>query len=170
MVTQCKFEIGHFGNLDLDNKSSSFFRCLENTTKDCFPLSRYKFTLTFENSNCEYTTEKLWLNAYAKNAIPIVVGTAKKFYKQLLPPNSYIITEDLSTPRDLANYIFYLNNSLMEFKNYFAWKTRFKVLNEHKYFETDSINYCRICEALNYNSKEEKVYNDLETYWNKKHC
>ncbi|KAF2903743.1 hypothetical protein ILUMI_02451 [Ignelater luminosus] len=147
-------------------------KCLESSTKDCSLLSQYKFYLAFEDSNCdEYLTEKLWLNTYAKNAVPIVMGATNKFYKQLLPPTSYISTVDFSTPQDLAEYVLHLNNTPNELDSYFEWKKRFKVLNEFtEYLETDAINYCRICEALNYNSMKKRVYNDLETYWNKNYC
>lgn len=123
------------------------------------------FYLAFENSNCrEYITEKLWWNAYHKNAIPIVMGASKSSYKKLLPPRSYIDTENFARPIDLAKYILYMN-STNEFEKFYKWKHRFKVLNEHGYFQTESFHYCRVCEALNYNNKSKKVYNNLENFW-----
>lgn len=149
----------------------TLFRCPGHFTKDCDEISKYKFYLSFENSNCdEYITEKLWWNAYAKDAIPIVMGTSKQLYRQMLPPNSYINVDDFASPRDLANYIIYLNKNPSEMKEYFKWKKYFKVLNEHGYFRTNSVHYCRLCEALNYNSRNNKVYTDLEDFWSKKNC
>ncbi|KAF2900599.1 hypothetical protein ILUMI_05584 [Ignelater luminosus] len=143
-------------------------KCPGHFLVDCPKLSKYKFYLAFENSNCdEYITEKLWWNAYAKNAIPIVMGSPKHQYRQLLPPNSYISVDDFTAPKHLANYIIYLNNNPHEMKRYFKWKKYFKILNEHAYFQTNSVHYCRICEALNYNSKKNKVYTNLENFWNK---
>lgn len=112
----------------------------------------------------------MWWNAYAKDAIPIVMGSTKKLYRQLLPPNSYINVDDFSSPKDLANYIVYLNNTSNEMKGYLKWKKYFKVLNEHGYFQTKSVHYCRICEALNYNLKQNKVYDDLEAFTSKNNC
>lgn len=139
--------------------------------KDCALLSKYKFYLAFENSNCnEYLTEKLWWNAFEKEAVPIIMGTTKAILNQILPPHSYIHINDFVNPKRLAHYIIYLNNSPREFEKYFEWKNHFKIVNEHGYFQSKSEHYCRVCEALNYNSKNKKVYNDLNRFWFKNQC
>lgn len=146
-----------------------FFRCKGHFRLDCPEISKYMFYLSFENSNCdEYVTEKLWWNAYGKNAIPIVMGATKASYSNLVPPHSFINVDDFATPRDLASYITYLANTPVELQRYFQWKKHFKVLNEHGYFQSVSYHYCRACEALNYNEKDNKVYNDLNTFWSVK--
>ncbi|KAF2883434.1 hypothetical protein ILUMI_22744 [Ignelater luminosus] len=148
-----------------ENKCPGYYR------KDCDLLSRYKFYLAFENSNCnEYITEKVWWNSFGKNAIPIIMGTTKRILNQTLPPNSYIHINDFVNPRRLAQYIIYLNNTPRELEKYLEWKNHFKVLNEHGYFQSKSELYCRACEALNYNSKKKKVYNNLNKYWFQNQC
>lgn len=148
-----------------------FFRCPGHFKLDCPILNKYMFYLSFENSNCqEYLTEKLWWNAYSKDNIPIVMGPVQENLKQLLPPCSYISVDAFASPRDLANYLIYLNNTLSELSLYFEWKKYFEVHNEHGYFQTDSYHYCRVCEAMNYNSKKEKVYSNLEKFWSKSNC
>lgn len=89
---------------------------------------------------------------------------ASRSYKKLLPPMSYIDSDIFARAEDLADYILYINRT-NEFQKYFNWKHRFKVLNEHGYFQTESFHYCRVCEALNYNNKSKKVYSDLEGFW-----
>lgn len=142
------------------------FRCPGHFKIDCPLIDKYLFYLAFENSNCdEYVTEKLWWNAFAKNSIPIVMGASIEGYKKLLPPGSYLNIEDYARPKDLAQYILYLNTT-GKYKNYYEWKGNFEILNEHGYFQSKSYHYCRVCEALNYNQKKPKVYTDLSQFWN----
>lgn len=129
------------------------------------------FYLSFENSNCdEYVTEKAWWNAYSKNAIPVVMGGRKTSYDQILPPDSFIHVEDFASPKNLATYLLYLNRSDSELAKYFEWKKHFRIVNEHGYFQSDSVHYCRVCEGLNYNTRKTKVYGDLGGYWVKDVC
>lgn len=130
------------------------------------------FYLSFENANCdEYVTEKVWWNAYHKNSIPVIMGSRESVLGKLLPPHSYINVENFASPRDLANYLLYVNSSASELQPYFQWKRYFNVLQEHGYFGSESFHFCRACEALNYNSREPKVYKDLEAFWSvKEHC
>nr|CAI5819600.1 unnamed protein product [Callosobruchus analis] len=138
---------------------------------DCPNINRYLFYLSFENSNCEdYITEKLWWNAYNKNSIPIVMGTHNSNYEMLLPPRSYINVEEFASPAVLAQFIYHLNET-EDFREYYEWKKSFEIVNEHGYFKTESVHYCRICEALNYNERKQKVYSNLEDFWSvKKDC
>lgn len=146
-------------------------RCAGHFADDCPTLSKYLFYLAFENSNCpEYLTEKLWWNAYSKNAIPVIMGDSHNTIKKLLPPSSYIHVEEFATPRDLANYLLYLNSTLSELYTYYQWKSYYEIHNEHGYFKSLSVHYCRMCEALNYNDKSPKVYDDLERFWNRNQC
>jgi glycoprotein 3-alpha-L-fucosyltransferase len=133
---------------------------------NCRDIDDYMFYLSFENSNCDgYATEKVWWNAYEKNSIPIVMGASQENYRKLLPPRSYLNIDDYAHPKDLATYIRYLN-STGKYSDYYAWKLDFEVLNEHGYFQSKSYHYCRVCEALNYNDKRRKVYQDLGKFWN----
>lgn len=147
------------------------FRCPGHFTQDCEAIGDYMFYLAFENSNCdEYITEKLWWNAYSKDSIPIVMGAKTSSLSKLLPPFSYINVDDFGSPSNLADYVIYLNKTESELQNYFQWKKYFTVLQEHGYFKSNSVHYCRMCEGLNYNHKNEKVYEDLEDFWSTKNC
>ncbi|XP_063915585.1 alpha-(1,3)-fucosyltransferase 7-like [Zophobas morio] len=140
-------------------------KCPGHFKTDCPAIDSYLFYLAFENSNCdEYVTEKLWWNAFEKNSIPIVMGATKESYAKLLPPKSYLNIDDYAQPKDLATHIHYLNMT-GHYREYFEWKRDFEVLNEHGYFQSKSYHYCRVCEALNYNTKNTKIYQDLSGFW-----
>lgn len=124
------------------------------------------FYLSFENSNCdEYITEKLWWNAFEKGAIPIVMGGSDQAYRKLLPPDSYINIADFASPKILADYVAFLNRT-GDFVSFYRWRKQFRVLNEHGYFKSKSVHYCRICEALNYNVRNtSKVLTNMKDWW-----
>lgn len=173
MVSNCKTRNNRFDYIKELQKyiqadiygNCGTLKCPGHFSKDCPLLDNYLFYLSFENSNCDgYITEKLWWNAFHKHSIPIVMGGSNKNYKQLLPPNSYINVEDFAGPASLAQFILRLNET-NEFQNYYKWKTDFEVLNEHGYFQSKAYHYCRICEAMNYNDKHEKVYYNLQDMW-----
>ncbi|XP_060521798.1 4-galactosyl-N-acetylglucosaminide 3-alpha-L-fucosyltransferase FUT6-like [Cylas formicarius] len=139
--------------------------CPGHFQSDCQAIDDYLFYLSFENSNCdEYITEKLWWNAFHKNSIPIVMGSDKKNYRKILPPQSYINVDDFASPSALAQNLLRLNKT-GDFKSFYRWKANFQVLNEHGYFKSKSYHYCRICQALNYNNKTTKVYDHLTDFW-----
>lgn len=135
---------------------------------DCPALDNYLFYLSFENTNCnEYITEKLWWNAYHKDSIPIIMGSNTSSNNLLFPLDSYINVDDFAHPRALADHLLHLNRT-EEFRKYYNWKKHFEILNEHGYFKSRSYHYCRICQALNYNTKETHIYTDLEDFWSEK--
>ncbi|XP_042900211.1 glycoprotein 3-alpha-L-fucosyltransferase A [Parasteatoda tepidariorum] len=145
-------------------------KCPGHFMKDCPIISDYKFYLAFENSNCrEYITEKLWWNAYHKEAVPVVMGAPKEDYLKLCPPKSFIHTDDFKSPADLAKYLEFLMEDDEAYNSYFEWQQEFKVVNEHGYFGSPSLHLCRICEALNYKrSNLPKIYDNLDSFWNPK--
>lgn len=60
-----------------------------------------------------------------------------------------------------------LGSNKEEYMKFHAWRAKYRVANEHGYFNTPVFHYCRLCEALNYNSPEPKIYNDLGIFWGK---
>ncbi|XP_019865478.1 3-galactosyl-N-acetylglucosaminide 4-alpha-L-fucosyltransferase FUT3 isoform X2 [Aethina tumida] len=140
--------------------------CPGHFREDCHAIDDYMFYLSFENSNCdEYITEKLWWNAFEKGAIPIVMGGSDQAYRKLLPPDSYINIADFASPKILADYVAFLNRT-GDFVSYYRWRKQFRVLNEHGYFKSKSVHYCRICEALNYNVRNtSKVLTNMKDWW-----
>ena len=143
--------------------------CPGHFDRDCLALNAYKFYLAFENSNCrEYITEKVFWHGYHKLAVPIIMGAAKRDCEQLLPPRSFLHVSDFANPAALASYIRYLNRHGDEYLKFHEWRRYYRVINEHGYFGSVSRHYCRICEALHYNIPTAKVYEDMESFWNKK--
>lgn len=144
-------------------------KCPGHFTEDCKVLDQYKFYLAFENGNCrEYITEKVWWNAIAKGAVPVVMGGKIEEYKKILPPDSFIHIDEFLSPHHLAKHLLSVANNSEKYMGYHAWRSNFRVANEHGYFKSDIFHYCRICEALNYNDQAPKVYNNMEVFWNDK--
>ncbi|KAL0112210.1 hypothetical protein PUN28_011937 [Cardiocondyla obscurior] len=142
--------------------------CPGHFDQDCTALSAYKFYLSFENSNCEeYLTEKVFWNAYHKYAVPIIMGASRRDCRRLLPPHSFLYADDFADANALADYLKYLDRDDERYLEYHKWRDYYRVINEHGYFGSISKHYCRICEALNYNSVALKVYTKLERFWSK---
>nr|CAD7574517.1 unnamed protein product [Timema californicum] len=133
---------------------------------NCLRPNEYKFYLSFENSNCrEYLTEKVWFNAYLKNSVPVIMGAPLEDCRRFLPPGSYVHVDAFKSPRHLAGYLKHLAAMPAEYNAFFSWKKLFKVVNEHGYFDAPVFHYCRLCEALNYNERSRKVYENLDEFW-----
>ena len=115
----------------------------------------YKFYLAFENSNCkDYITEKLY-KMFEHDIIPIVAGGGD--YEIAAPPKSYIHVDDYNDPRDLANYLHYLNKNHSAFMEYMVWKRDF-------YSPKLYLFPCRFCEALK-KPWAKKSYEDLHEFF-----
>ncbi|PSN46315.1 hypothetical protein C0J52_18593 [Blattella germanica] len=141
-------------------------KCEGHFAMDCPKLDAYKFYLAFENGDCrEYVTEKAWWNGYHKGAVPVIMGASLEECARILPPKSYLHVRNFSSPASLARYLMYLAESPTEYARLHHWRRRFKVVNEHGYFQSPVHHYCRLCEALNYNDPSPKVYDDLERFW-----
>ncbi|KAF1741689.1 hypothetical protein MXB_2532 [Myxobolus squamalis] len=104
-------------------------------------MSTYKFFIAAENSHCpEYTTEKYW-GALASGAIPIVIGYPKN--QSYLIPGSYIDAFKFRHPRDLADYLKTVMNSVELFSKYHTWKSRYALTDNN--FDT-----CKILEKITF--------------------
>ncbi|XP_064086684.1 4-galactosyl-N-acetylglucosaminide 3-alpha-L-fucosyltransferase FUT6-like [Macrobrachium nipponense] len=142
-------------------------KCAGHFTRNCDALNSYKFYLAFENSDCrEYITEKVWWNAFGKGSVPVVMGGRIETYRKMLPPNSFIHVDEFQSPAHLANYLMSVSEDASRYMEYHAWRSQFRVVNEHGYFGAPIFHYCRICEALNYNDPAPKEYHNMEVFWN----
>jgi hypothetical protein len=56
------------------------------------------------------------------NIIPIVRGARDHQYRQLTQPHSFINADNYKTPKDLADYLNYLNGNETAYLEYFKWK------------------------------------------------
>ncbi|XP_028914910.2 alpha-(1,3)-fucosyltransferase 11 [Ornithorhynchus anatinus] len=116
----------------------SYGRCLQNrelptarlrdtataTTEDAELmdfLSRYKFHLALENAICEdYMTEKLWRPMHL-GAVPVYRGSPS--VRDWMPDGrSVILVDDFETPRELAEFIDFLDKNDDEYVKYLAYK------------------------------------------------
>ena len=138
----------------------------------CFPtngvvdkdeIRKYKFYLAFENSlHCkDYITEKLFVNSFAMEALPVVYGATKSDYEAVVPPGSFIFAEDFKTPKELVNYLNYLDKNDSAYKEYFKWRSM-KVEDLSNYKRKHS--FCQLCRVLHginvdniYNEKSEEL-------------
>ncbi|XP_060802921.1 alpha-(1,3)-fucosyltransferase 7 isoform X2 [Amyelois transitella] len=148
-------KIDIYGRCSPDNKT----RCPGHFKADCNTVDQYYFYLVMENSMCrQYLSEKVFHHAYSKGAIPILLGPSLHDCKTLLPPNSYIHSDDFLSHKELAAKIKSVITNPKDFFSYHLWRNHFMVLNEHGYFGTKSKHLCRLCQALNYNDEKEKIY------------
>ncbi|KAM8819702.1 alpha-(1,3)-fucosyltransferase 4 [Eudromia elegans] len=108
-------------------------------------VAAYKFYLAFENSqHTDYITEKLWRNAFAAGAVPVVLGPRRANYERFIPRDSFIHVDDFASPRRLAAYLKFLDKSKASYRRYFAWRNKYEVHVTSFWDE----HFCKVCEAL----------------------
>lgn len=147
--------------LQFTNINYNCFSCPGSFKTDCPVINNYYFYLAFENSECrQYFTEKIFYNAYAKGAIPIVMGPPVSDCEKILPPQSFLHVDNFDSPEHLATEILRISESEEKIQMYHKWRQHFEIVNEHGYFGSKSMHLCRLCEALNYNDGQTKVYDE----------
>ena len=77
------------------------------------------------------------------NIVPVVRGPAN--YSHLVPPNSVINARDFSSPKELAEYLRYLDAHHSKYMEYFQWKRFYGVHDNGFYFS----ELCDLCKFLN---------------------
>jgi len=113
-------------------------------------ISKFKFYLAFENTIIDdYVTEKFY-GPFMTNTIPVYRG-AKNIYEFAPGKHSFINAHDFATPKDLANYLLYLDGNQTAYDEYFNWR-KDPLSKEYldKYDKRVETMYCRICEELSY--------------------
>ncbi|XP_041363785.1 alpha-(1,3)-fucosyltransferase 11-like isoform X2 [Gigantopelta aegis] len=147
----------------------------ENFEKDEFLelISIYKFHLAFENAICkDYMTEKLMRPLHI-GVVPIYKGSPNA--KDWMPNNhSIILVDDFETPKQLAEFIDYLDKNDEEYKKYISFKqtgiTNEFLLNHlsqrnWEVNEQDSMDYfkgfeCHVCKKLNERMEAERAHSN----------
>ncbi|XP_072458037.1 3-galactosyl-N-acetylglucosaminide 4-alpha-L-fucosyltransferase FUT3-like [Notamacropus eugenii] len=116
------------------------------STKDQLSvLSEYKFYLAFENSlHQDYITEKLWNNALAAWAVPIVYGPPRHNYERFLPSDAFIHVSDFTSPEELAIYLMILNKDEKRYLAYFQWREHLEVVTRSGWYQ----EFCKACRIL----------------------
>ena len=89
---------------------------------------------------------------------------------KLLPPNSFINAEEFESAEQLAEFLIFLSENKTEYNKYHLWRQYYSVVQEHGYYGTQASHYCRLCQALNFNSRQHKVYPSLSSWFGKSHC
>ncbi|XP_076805862.1 4-galactosyl-N-acetylglucosaminide 3-alpha-L-fucosyltransferase FUT6-like [Clavelina lepadiformis] len=95
-------------------------------------IKNYKFYLAFENAlHCtDYITEKFWNNGLKNDAVPVVWGPKKEDLLRVAPLDSFIFVEDFKSPKDLAEYLLYLDKNDTEYRKYFRWREDVSMTDE----------------------------------------
>ncbi|XP_067145736.1 alpha-(1,3)-fucosyltransferase 4 [Apteryx mantelli] len=125
-------------------------------------VSAYKFYLAFENSqHTDYITEKLWRNAFAASAVPVVLGPRRANYERFIPPDSFIHVDDFPSPRRLATYLKFLDKNKPSYRRYFAWRKKYEVHVTSFWDE----HYCKVCEAVRMAGNQIKTVRNLASWF-----
>ena len=92
-------------------------------------LAQYKFNIAFENAVCnDYMTEKLF-RPFEVGAVPIVMGSPVA--KDWMPnEKSAVFVNDFKHPKDLADFVKYLNANDDEYAQYMRYKDPKHITNE----------------------------------------
>ena len=107
-------------------------------------LRQYKFYLAIENAECDdYITEKSWRKPLMEGVVPIVYGPRRRFYEELLPPNSFIFLGDFKNVKELADYIRMLDSKPELYVKYLEWQYKGSV---EWYFQWDKPT--RVCSVI----------------------
>merc|ERR1719259_537701 len=125
-------------------KVSAYGLCFQKTieqNKKSEEMTKHKFYFSFENSFCmEYVSEKFWF-ALEYGTVPVVNGGLEFEHARIAPPNSFINAKDFETPKDLADYLNFLNQNDEEYKKYLAWRRHYDAKAQ---FAPETL--CDICE------------------------
>lgn len=133
-------------------------KCPKGNKTNCWKMiaSKYKFYLSFENSNCvDYITEKFW-DALTHKVLPIVMGARREDYEAVAPAHSFIHVDDYSSPEELAVYLLSLQDNADAYNEHFRWVGTGRF--------TDTKFLCRAC-ALLHHPHPPPFHSDLQDWW-----
>ena len=125
----------------------------------------YKFYLAFENSLCDdYISEKLWKVTHL-DVVPVVLGAAD--YANIMPRDSFIDVRDFASPKDLAQYLHYLDEHDDLYNQYIS--NRRSLVCNHM-FAYSMPWECRLCKYLHEHRRETKVVHSIDSFWGSRRC
>nr|VFJ57197.1 MAG: Fucosyltransferase, N-terminal [Candidatus Kentron sp. DK] len=112
-------------------------------------ISRYKFTLAFENSNCrDYVTEKFFQPLVA-GSVPVVMGAPN--VEEFSPAeHCYIDVSNFGSPKELADYLKWLDQDDEAYSAYLDWKEkplRASFMDRVSRYSVEMANYY-LCERI----------------------
>lgn len=83
--------------------------------------AQYKFSISFENALChDYITEKFW-RPLLIGSVPVVRGSPT--IRDWAPHNSIIVAEEFTSPKQLAEYLLFLDQNDVEYEKFLKFKT-----------------------------------------------
>jgi hypothetical protein len=86
-------------------------------------IAHYKFTLAFENSISDYYVTEKFFHPLIAGSVPIYLGAAN--VEEVAPADHcYIDASKFGGPRELAQYLLWLDKNPEEYATYLAWKKR----------------------------------------------
>lgn len=114
----------------------------------------HKFYLAFENErHCRYyLTEKFWVSALGRDAVPVVWGAPYEDVAAAAPPHSFIHADKFESPEDLARHLDFLDRNNDEYRKYFKWRESDHLDNRSNVFNA-TLDGDEICDAIIDNSK-----------------
>ncbi len=70
----------------------------------------------------------------------------------MAPPHSFISVKDFATPKDLVDYIKYLDGNNEAYVSYFWWKSHYEVVIGSSYqtynYAPETLTVCEMCRRL----------------------
>ena len=110
---------------------------------------QYKFCLMFENERSnQWISEKVF-QALVAGCVPVYYGAAKTVVQASLPcANCVVFAEDFSGPRDLAQYLIYLDVHDDAYQEFLAWKTQSTLETPVMMMTSKRFAWCGICDAV----------------------
>jgi len=129
-------------------------------------FSKYKFIVSFENARCDdYMTEKIFRTMHM-GVVPVYMG-ASNIREWLPSTNAVVLADDFKTPKELAEYIRYLDENPKEYEKLLKYKStgitndKLKRELENREWGVDTIrkmNYitgfeCHVCDQIHRNRK-----------------
>ncbi|CAG5086938.1 Oidioi.mRNA.OKI2018_I69.PAR.g11410.t1.cds [Oikopleura dioica] len=114
-------------------------------------IGKYKFYLAFENSlHCNgYISEKFWRNSLLTGAVPVVYGPYRADLEAVAPKNSYIFVEDFSSPKELVDYLDYLDQNDTAYAEYHHWRSETEMERNGSMMTHDDEMICQLCQKIN---------------------
>ncbi|KFD61985.1 hypothetical protein M514_05682 [Trichuris suis] len=114
--------------------------------------NKYKFYLAFEKSVCkDFVTEKVF-NRFDSHLVPVVLK--RSIAQPLLPRGSFIAADDFNDPKELADYLIYLNKNWEAYVQYYKWKDYYEVMPFPKGIHA---GMCKLCAKLRRDSCSDTI-------------
>ncbi|XP_013865169.1 alpha-(1,3)-fucosyltransferase 9-like [Austrofundulus limnaeus] len=138
----------------------AFRRYLSN--EDYAPIvSSCKFYLSFENSiHVDYITEKFY-KPLSLGTVPVALGTTRQNYENFIQGDAFIHVDDFSSPKELAEYLLFMDKTQDMYLRFFKWRRHFKSYPYDSWAE----RMCHVCVYLKLHKEYKSINNLNKWYW-----